>query len=216
MDAYVPENPSSLAEAAYGDLRWRILSGSLQSGRLLTENDVADLTGFGKAPVRSALAQLRHDRLVDIVPRRGFFVRPWSAEEARQLFESRALIEPALAREAATRRSPEDLGILGRILDEWRTSADSSDRRGLIILDLDFHVAIARASGNAVLAEIVGALKLRSHHQFQMAAHGPAFISHVAEDHGRIFAAIAAGDGNDAESAMRDHIGSVRGQAGTP
>ena len=76
--------------------------------------------------------------------------------------------------------------------------------------------AKAEALGAPVLAEIVGALKLRSHHQFQMAAHGPAFISHVAEDHGRIFAAIAAGDGNDAESAMRDHIGSVRGQAGTP
>ncbi|HQY44668.1 MAG TPA: GntR family transcriptional regulator [Paracoccaceae bacterium] len=199
----------SLAKAAYLDLRWRILSGQIAAGALLTEPEIVDRTGHGRAPVRAALAALRHDQLIDIVPRRGFFVRPWSETEARDLVVARQVIEPGVAALAAQKRSPADLLALDEIQGRWAEAAQRNDPQGLMLLDLDFHVAVARASGNAVLADLVSALKIRSHHQFRINRQRESFVTGVARDHDAILAAIRNGDAQGAETAMRSHIGAV-------
>lgn len=203
------QTKSSLAEAAYLDLRWRILSGQLVAGVLLTEPEIVERTGHGRAPVRAAMAALRHDQLIDIVPRRGFFVRPWSDSEARDLVTARQMIEPGVAALAARNRSAKDLLALEDIQTRWTEAADRMDPRGLVLLDLDFHVAVARASGNLVLADLVSALKIRSHHQFRMNGQRANFVAGVARDHGAILTAIRAGDAQAAEAAMRGHVGAV-------
>lgn len=203
------QTKSSLAEAAYLDLRWRILSGQLVAGVLLTEPEIVERTGHGRAPVRAAMAALRHDQLIDIVPRRGFFVRPWSDSEARDLVTARQMIEPGVAALAARNRSAKDLLALEDIQTRWTEAADRMDPRGLVLLDLDFHVAVARASGNLVLADLVSALKIRSHHQFRMNGQRANFVAGVARDHGAILTAIRAGDAQAAEAAMRGHVGTV-------
>lgn len=202
----------SLAKAAYLDLRWRILSGQIAAGALLTEPEIVDRTGHGRAPVRAALAALRHDQLIDIVPRRGFFVRPWSETEARDLVVARQMIEPGVAALAAQKRSPADLQALDEIQGRWSEAAQRNDPQGLMLLDLDFHVAVARASGNAVLADLVSALKIRSHHQFRINRQRESFVTGVARDHGAILAAISNGDAQGAETAMRSHIGAIKAQ----
>lgn len=203
-----------LAEAAYQDLRWRILSGQLPAGVLLTEPEIVERTGLGRAPVRAALAALRHDQLIDIVPRRGFFVRPWSETEARDLAAARQMVEPGVAALAAQNRSATDLAALDRINADWAEAARTHDPRGLILLDLEFHLALARASGNAVLADLVGALKIRSHHQFRM-GQGAGFVAAVARDHAAILEAVRNQDAAAAEALMRAHVGAVasRGSA---
>lgn len=200
----------SLADRAYADLRWRILSGELRSGVLMTEGEVCALTGAGKAPVRAALAELRHDRLIDIVPRRGFFVRPWSAAEAAELMAARALIEPEVAALAARHRRPEDIAALDAILTRTEDAARDIDRRALVMLDRDFHIAIARASGNGIFADMVTALKNRSHHHFHIAVSAPAFVARVIRDHRAIRDAVAGGDPAASAAAMRAHIAALR------
>ena len=155
------------------------------------------------------MAALRHDQLIDIVPRRGFFVRPWSDSEARDLVTARQMIEPGVAALAARNRSAKDLLALEDIQTRWTEAADRMDPRGLVLLDLDFHVAVARASGNLVLADLVSALKIRSHHQFRMNGQRANFVAGVARDHGAILTAIRAGDAQAAEAAMRGHVGAV-------
>lgn len=204
-----PRKPS-LAENAYADLRWRILSGELRSGILMTEAEVGALTGLGKAPVRAALAELRHDRLIDIVPRRGFFVRPWSAAESADLLAARSLIEPTVAALAARNRSAADIAALDAILTTSRSAALDQDRRALVMLDRDFHIAIASASGNTIFADMVTGLKNRSHHHFHIAVSAPAFIDRVIREHEAIHKAIADGDPAAAEAAMRGHIGALQ------
>lgn len=209
-----PDRKLSLAEEAYNDLRGRLLLGELQSGVLMTEPEICELTGLGKAPVRAALAELRHDRLIDIVPRRGFFVRPWSAAESQDLMAARALLEPNVCALAARHRSDEDLAAIDAILAQSESAALDKDRRGLVLLDHDFHVAIAVASGNKVFVEMVAALKNRSHHQWQMSAHASEFISRVLRDHRAIRAALADRNPEAAEQAMRGHIGAVHQSSG--
>ncbi len=206
------QGKSSLAEAAYLDLRWRILSGQLAAGVLLTEPEIVERTGHGRAPVRAAMAALRHDQLIDIVPRRGFFVRPWTDAEARDLVAARQMIEPQVAALAARHRSAADLQALDNIQTRWADAAKRMDPQGLVMLDVEFHVAVARASGNAVLADLVSALKIRSHHQFRMNGQRANFVAGVARDHGAILTAIREADAHAAEAAMRGHVGAVTAQ----
>lgn len=202
------QNPR-LAQAAHDDLRWRILSGELPAGVLMTEAEICEITGLSKAPVRAALAELRHARLIDILPRKGFLIRPWSPREGADLVAARLVIEPEAAALAARYRSARDLETLGTIIERWKVAAGQEDQRALVMIDHDLHVAVALTSGNSVFADIVSALKARSHHQFAIAASAPKLIAQIRVDHDAILAAIVEGNPEAARKAMRDHIGDL-------
>lgn len=196
----------SLSDLAYEEIKWRIISDEIKSGVLLTENDLCDITGYGKAPIRSALLELKHDKLVDVVRRKGFFVRPWSADEAGHLLFMRRLIEPALAAEAARQAGPEDIARLEKIVSDARENVARSNRRALIQGDNDFHIAIARASGNPIAAEVVETLKLRSHYLWHVSISNQSQLEAVQTQHEAIFAAIEAHDPEAAEAAFKKHL----------
>jgi len=59
---------------AYAALRAAIISGELQPGRQLSENELAARLGVSRTPIREALVRLRDERLVEIVPQLGTFV----------------------------------------------------------------------------------------------------------------------------------------------
>ena len=80
-----------------------IVERRLTPGTKLAEQKIADIFKVSRTLVRQALNQLSRDRLVTLEPARGAFVAMPSVEEARQVFEVRAMIEP---RRRAPRRSP--------------------------------------------------------------------------------------------------------------
>ncbi len=123
---------ASLSEQAYEEIKWRIIADELPSGILFTENDICDTIGFGKAPIRAALMELKHDRLIDVVPRKGFFVRPWSSEEAAQLMFIRRLIEPELAAMAALNADEPRAPGVGELRAAASRFAQSNNRRALV------------------------------------------------------------------------------------
>lgn len=202
----LPKRNNSLTDEAYCDLRWRILSGRIAPGVLLTEADACAMTGLGKAPVRAALSELRHDRLIDIVPRRGFIVRPWLPAEAEQLHAARLLIEPSICAEAAAQISNADLRTLEDILAEADRALAHDCLAELALWDHAFHVTIARASRNDVYAEMVSRLKNRSHHQWHVMSDVPGFGTQKLAEHRTIWQALRSGDPAQARDAMTRHL----------
>lgn len=200
------EAPLSLTQRAYEEVKWRIIADELRAGMLLTENDLCDMTGFGKAPIRAALIELRHDKLIEVVPRKGFFVRPWSWDEARELIAMRRLIEPELAAKAAANADEDSRETLKRIVREAGQHVASEDRRPLIHNDNEFHVAIAAASGIAVGAEIVEMLKLRSHYLWHVSISSQARLETVQVQHEEILQKILDRDPEGAAVAMVRHL----------
>ena len=97
------ERPASLTESTVKRLREAIISGALELGQPLSERQLAELLEVSKTPVREALAQLRREGLVRILPQRGAFVFTLSQQEVVEICEVRQALEASALRLAMER-----------------------------------------------------------------------------------------------------------------
>src|SRR3954471_1060919 len=88
-------------ERVYDALREAIVSAELEPGRRLSENELADLLGVSRTPVREALVRLRDDRLVAIVPQLGTFVTLIGSDAVADAHFVREALECSAVRIAA-------------------------------------------------------------------------------------------------------------------
>jgi GntR family transcriptional repressor for pyruvate dehydrogenase complex len=121
-----------------------------------------------------------------------------------ELLEFRLMIEPTLARRAATNASAEDLD---RMEDILRRQKELVDRGELAIEeDSEFHYAIANAARNSVVLKVLDMFMdlLRESREHSLQVEGRLKMSLAG--HREILAAIKHRDGAGAETAMRRHI----------
>ena len=97
------QRPASLTEIALQQVRTAIIEGTLPLGSAISEGQLAASLGISKTPVREALAQLRMEGLVTIVPQSGTFVFTLSATEVVEICELRQTLEAAALRLALER-----------------------------------------------------------------------------------------------------------------
>jgi len=92
-------------------LRDEILRGTIPAGQPLRQEDLASRFGVSRLPVRDALVRLEAQGLVEVFPNRGAFVIALSADEVREVYEMRVLLEGDMIERAVPRMTP----------DDWRT-----------------------------------------------------------------------------------------------
>jgi DNA-binding GntR family transcriptional regulator len=142
-----------------------IVERRLMPGTKLAESQLGELFSVSRTVVRQALNQLSRDRLVTLEPARGAFVAQPGIEEARQVFETRQLIEAGIVRELCARVTPAQIATLRAHLKQEREAVSRTDARGVsgrTHLLADFHIVLARLLGNEVLADLLADLLSRS------------------------------------------------------
>ena len=154
--------PSVLWSLVYEPLRAAILSHNLTPGMKLPEDEIGEVYSVSRTVVRAALQALAHDRLVTLEPKRGAFVAQPSKQEARDVFEARALIEPKVAAMAAEVAKPADVKLLRKHLDEEHAAVEAQNDGEAVLLSGRFHVSIAEIAGQDVFTEFVKQLCSRS------------------------------------------------------
>ena len=215
-----------MAELLAGEIR----SGTFAPGeRLPSERELARRLEVGRASVREAIAALQVQGVIETRPGSGSFVAADAAERLpapsalphdaspSDLLETRALLEPAIARLAAARgRSDPECE---RLLTAMEAAADPRDpaarHRGWNESDRLFHLRLAELTGNPVLAGIAGHVaalmdqplwqRLRDD---SIATPGHTAI-HLAE-HRMIYEAVAEGDPDAASLYAAQHVKRVR------
>src|ERR1700759_1899644 len=83
----------TLTDLAYLSIKQHLLHGKLVEGARLTEESLATQLGISKSPVREALNRLESEGLISIEARRGAYVRTFTSEEARDLYDLREVLE---------------------------------------------------------------------------------------------------------------------------
>jgi DNA-binding GntR family transcriptional regulator len=83
----------NLTELTYDSIKKSVLTGSFEPSFRLTEEHIASQLGISKSPVREALNRLEIEGLIRIEPRRGAFVKEFSAKEISDLFNMRIVLE---------------------------------------------------------------------------------------------------------------------------
>lgn len=144
--------PRSATESAYRHLKHLILTSALAPGEELREVALTASTGFGRSPVREALRRLVQDGFVEVRPRQGYRVAPITLSGVRDLFEMRLLLEPAAVELAARRAPEEELAALHPLAHQTYVHGDPASYEQFLQDNREFHVRIARASGNERLA----------------------------------------------------------------
>ena len=185
-----------------------IVERRLMPGTKLAEQQVADIFKVSRTLVRQALHQLCRDRLVTLEPARGAHVAMPSVDEARQVFEVRAMIESALMRQLAARITETQVAELRAHLKREAEALRRTDVPGRTRLLADFHVVLARLLGNEVLARLLSDLLSRSSliSLMYQSSHSAA---HSRAEHVQIVDALEQRDARAAVRLMTRHLANV-------
>jgi DNA-binding GntR family transcriptional regulator len=214
MQRLTPLTRAPLCDVVADNLRRAILSGAIRPGQPLQENALAQQLSVSRSPVREALIQLERERLVVGRVNRPAVVRRLSPDEIRQVYTIRAALEGIAARWAAANATPQLVMQLEQRAEELdrATSAVESSGSEVAALAIDFHMAIAEAAGSVELLSLLRSLGNQI--KLVMAA-GLATLTRrrtqdIHAEHLEILAAIAAHDGDRAESLAIAHVHGAR------
>ena len=137
-------------DQVYAALREAIVSAELEPGRKLSENELAELLGVSRTPVREALARLRDDRLVAIVPQLGTFVTLISDEAIADAAFVREALECSAIRLATERATPAQLEELQANLAAQERAEQEGDVDAFDALDASLHRSLCELSGRDI------------------------------------------------------------------
>jgi DNA-binding GntR family transcriptional regulator len=196
----------SLGPRVAGLIKDDIFRGRLLPREPLIEAKLAGTYGVSKTPVREALSSLARRGLVAFDPFRGARVRDFTADDVREIYEVRVLLEPFALQKAVPRMDDDHRSSLFSMLDDADVAARREDLYLLSGLNRTFHDALIARCGNGRIIETVGqiqdqlrAIALRS---WMLA---PTY-AREAEQHRMVAEAVASGDAERAADLLRNHI----------
>lgn len=182
-----------------------IVEHRLHPGTKLAEQKLADHFGVSRTLVRQALFQLSQNRLIRMEPARGAFVAAPSADEARQVFAVRRMLETEMTRAFVRQVTPVKIKALRDHVAQEKNAVAGDDVTGRTELLGDFHVRMAELMGNDVLAQMLGELISRCA-LITLMYQTTSAAEHSNDEHAEIVKALAAKDENLAVSLMNDHL----------
>lgn len=200
----------SLRDVAYDLIKHHIITCTFKPGEYLNEAYVSAKLGIGRTPVHQAIDRLMLEDMVEVIPRKGVIVKPVSLEEVMQIIEVRLINEPYGVRLAAERADDTEISVMADILARAASWTAVRNVKEMMLLDREFHLALARAAKNAVLADILRKLHERSLRFWFISLTAPDHHEAVQQQHDSILKVIRARDADAAEAAMRSHIESFR------
>mgnify|MGYP002336150603 CR=1 FL=1 len=199
----------SRAEAAYRQLRDKLIMLEIRPGEPINDGQLAVELGFGRTPVREAIKRLEVDHLVVSYPRRGTFATVVDITELADVSDIRELLEPLAARRAATNAS---VDMRAELREVARTisgiDATLRDKRELMRYDLTVHRLIYRAAGNPHLEDtLIRYDNLATRIWCLVLDKLPSVEGHIAE-HVGLLEAVADGDAELAAKLALEHVSS--------
>lgn len=194
---------ASASTIVFEALRKAIVEGDLPEGEPLRQDEIARLFKTSRIPVREAISRLHEQGLVKTKRYKGAVVAGLSADEAAEIFDFRALVEPDIVRHAVRRMTPEDLAEAGRTCAAFRGCADPMEWGAL---NRAFHAALYRPSGLGYFIEVAHNAMDRVDRYVRAQLVMSDGMGRAGEEHDAILAACRAGDAEGAADLMRRHI----------
>lgn len=201
--------PQSLVELVTERLRNEILSGELEPGERLVEEQLTQRFQISRAPLREALRLLIEQGLVEHLPRRGARVTTYSAQDFDELFAVRDVLERfAVTRVLEQPRDELDLRDVESALETLRSAADGGDALAASTAHRAFHLALVGLSGSRQLLLTYEPVIVKL--QLYMAAnlHREAVSGSPAEGvrrHERLLSAVLSGDEHRVGTELQRH-----------
>ncbi|HEY0219447.1 MAG TPA: GntR family transcriptional regulator [Afipia sp.] len=203
-----PLDPTpNLIDQVYARILEGIADHTLPPGHRIRQSELADRLGVSRQPVSHALHLLHRQGLVAESGRKGFEVTRLDPVRIRQLYEVRGAIDGLAARLAAQCAATDKIGrgSLEQALNAGRDIDDATPLATLVALDVDFHRAIYRLSGNSAVEEMVAPQWPHMRRSMAMVLAELNYRDSAWGEHEIIATRILSGDAEGAEIAAKTH-----------
>ena len=196
IDAARSENVTA-QDVVLVSVRQAILSGVLGPGARLRQEELADIFGTSRIPVREALRALEYEGLVTSVPHRGFTVTALDADDVEEVYDLRILLESEAVRLALPLLTDEDLDDLERL---FRVMQDADSPDDQLAAREQFYLRLYSVTGRPRLVGLIVRLRAEVARVLRWAT-----IQHSSSIHEHFFEAVRVGDADRAVAHLAGH-----------
>lgn len=205
-DLHITRQAATLRLIVEEKVRSAIARGLFKPGQRLVERELCELIGVGRTSVREALRQLEAEGLVQTIPHRGPIVSTMSPDEARQLYEIRALLEGYAGRQFAQHGTAEAVKLLDKAVKNLAATIKAGDQGKYIEAKTEFYRVLMEGANNLFVSQFLTSLHNRITLLRMTSMTQPGRLNKSIREIRVIYRAIAAGDADAAEEACRYHI----------
>ncbi|MFN2385521.1 MAG: GntR family transcriptional regulator [Thermoanaerobaculia bacterium] len=193
---------ANLSDAACEALREMIFDGRLAAGSRVNEVRLSAALGISRTPLREALVRLAAEGALSVLPRSGFFVRPLTLEEFREIYPIRAMLDPEALRLAGvpSRKRLDRLAALNRKLRE------TSDPGAVIRLDDAWHLELVDGCTNRILVALIEQFMRRTRRYELALMRERRNVEGSIHSHEAVLGALRAGDLDEACALLRRNM----------
>jgi DNA-binding GntR family transcriptional regulator len=196
----------TLHEEIANNLRDMIMSGELREGDKIKENDLCDMMGISKTPLREALRVLSAEGLIRLIPNRGSYVTTPTFEEIKEMFDVMSVLEGVCARTAAEKMNAKEFSKLEKLHNKLEESFRRRDQKKYIHQNNSYHALVQELAGNKTLNQIVNGLRQKILlYRFQ-SLNLPERFEQSIREHRDLLAAFRNRDPEKAEMLMTSHL----------
>lgn len=187
----------------YERLSAEILDGRIPPGSSLREEQIAEVMGVSRTPVREALRRLSEEGFVEYFPHRGARLMTLTPERAHEIFEVREALEGMAARNAATRMPSGRIAALRESFERIRRQVEAGDYSDV---GDHLHMEIFDNCGNDRLKRLMLSIRKQVTWMQHVAVRVPGRLDRAFIEHDAVLRALENRDPDQAEAAMRSHI----------
>lgn len=199
------KNLPTQSRLAYQKIRQTIISGDLKPGDIINIDELCLRFGTSKTPTREALVVLTHEQFLESLPRIGYMVTKPSIRDVKEMFHVRTILEVDAIGLAVDYITDEDIECLERNnLEEKQISTSQVSRiirPEAFLLNQEFHMTIARASGNSILSSLI-------QQQLEMVERALSLDPYISDSsqHENILSALKERKKTLCQEAMKTHL----------
>ncbi len=196
----------SAAARVYAALRSQIISLELLPETTLVRSEMAEAFGVSQSPVREAIQRLEQEGLVISYPQSRTVVSKIDVAHARETQFLRLSVELEVAQVLARAGDPALLTPASRILRMQKLAGEDRDIGEFNTLDRLFHLSLFEAAGVRALWHLISDRSGHIDRLRRLNLPDPGKIAEVIRHHEAILAAIASGDREAVDEAVRTHL----------
>jgi DNA-binding GntR family transcriptional regulator len=203
-------NHKDLNTQVYEILVDRLITRELEPNQPITISTVAEELGVSRSPVHQALTRLASENLVDLVPRKGYYVRPITTESVEQAFDVRLALELVAAERTVGTNSDKQLAELRRLMEATLPLLQGdriAEKRKYVQANQRFHLYQVGLAGNGLLSMYYGQLSLHLV-MGRVARLRDSGMDHIVYEHQELVDAFEAENLERVKAAIRSHIAS--------
>ena len=198
----------SIGEKLHSIIRQDILSGKYKPGQRLAFDQIAEDNKVSMTPIKEAFLMLEQDNLVEIIPRRGTFVKKYSSKDITEYYQIRLSLEflavDLICKNTLDKEYEEKLT---QTCKDLKTHYEEKNTQKCIYDDINFHKLLVEASGNSQLYSIIQGLPITNLYSFTNKSEDymKNSLSYL-EEHLTIIDYLKQKQGKKAKEILSEHI----------